>query len=51
MGEDFNFGSILDESEINDLFSDGETKTEPNQYGGEVESQEKKENDVCFPHL
>jgi len=24
MGEDFNFGSILDESEINDLFSSGE---------------------------
>lgn len=46
MGEDFNFGSILDESEINDLFSDGETKTEPKQDGGEVESQEKKENDV-----
>ena len=45
MGEDFNFGSILDESEINDLFSDGETKTEPKQDGGEVESQEKKEND------
>lgn len=46
MGEDFNFGSILDESEINDLFSDGETKTDPKQDGGEVESKEKKENDV-----
>ena len=46
MGEDFNFGSILDESEINDLFSDGETKTDPKQDSGEVESNEKKENDV-----
>lgn len=46
MGEDFNFGSILGESEIDDLFSDGETKTEPKQDGGEVESQEKKENNV-----
>lgn len=49
MGEDFNFGSILDESEINDLFSDGgeaESNEKPSESDGKEKPQagEEKEN-------
>lgn len=48
MGEDFNFGSILDESEINDLFGGGEEtereeKTSVSEEEGKSQKPEEKE--------
>lgn len=48
MGEDFNFGSILDESEINDLFGGGEEtereeKTSVSEGEGKSQKPEEKE--------
>lgn len=48
MGEDFNFGSILDESEINDLFSDGgeaESKERPSGSEGEEKPKASEEKE------
>ena len=49
MGEELNFGSILDESEINDLFSDeksGEPKDKPVEDAAESEASNKEEDTI-----